>query len=365
MRDIDDSLLGETDSDEASVSCDSDKDLFEQCDCATDEEASSDDDVWNDEMDLYTDGSDADKKYLDLLIINSVMDAMKIKDDNGCSIKVFEEIMAFGKKLLLSKYSEIDKEKVDSLWPQSWTQIQKLLKNHGYEDAEEYFICFCSKTKVVGTETKVFYTGDWDIMKSENQTCQHCGGKGYIHYHFLGLNSKIKNWFKNETMCEKMLSAWREKNHWLHQEEAWPVKKELWDGDRWRQLQWFWDPQAEWLLPTVSPCCGEVLSTDHILNSDKSLTGEYMVDCSSCFAPFEYHPLYAKGCPLNLALLVHWDGWQPFGNLPQVIGEVGLLKYLLEIYIRLTVILQMKCMLLGLFLFMKSQREFHKHWIHF
>ena len=43
-------------------------------------------------------------------------------------------------------------------------------------------------------------------MESKSDLCHHCGkhGKrGYIKYYYLGLNGKVKTWFRNEPMCKK------------------------------------------------------------------------------------------------------------------------------------------------------------------
>ena len=39
-------------------------------------------------------------------------------------------------------------------------------------------------------------------MESQDELCPHCGKKGYIKYYYLGLHSKVKNWFRNEAMCK-------------------------------------------------------------------------------------------------------------------------------------------------------------------
>ena len=63
-------------------------------------------------------------------------------------------------------------------------------------------------------------------------------------YMYLGLGNKLKNWFTNKTMYVNMLGHWLEKEHWLENMESWPLKKEIWDGNRWSELQWFWNPEV-------------------------------------------------------------------------------------------------------------------------
>lgn len=67
------------------------------------------------------------------------------------------------------------------------------------------------------TTTKYQYSRSCSILESKSDLYPHCGKSGYIKYYYmyLGFNEKVKNWFRNEAMCKKMLSDWQEKDHWL------------------------------------------------------------------------------------------------------------------------------------------------------
>ena len=39
--------------------------------------------------------------------------------------------------------------------------------------------------------------------------------------------------------------------------------------------------------------------------------------CPECHHVFQHIPKYARGDPRNIALIGHWDGWQPFGSTGQ------------------------------------------------
>lgn len=43
-------------------------------------------------------------------------------------------------------------------------------------------------------------------------------------------------------------------------------RKEIWDGTRFSELSWFWDPEKEWLLPVMCPFCSSVISASDITN---------------------------------------------------------------------------------------------------
>jgi len=60
-------------------------------------------------------------------------------------------------------------------------------------------------------------------MESKDELCFHCGKKGYTKYYYLGLNAKVKNWFRTESMFRKLLSHWDEREHWLGRATSWPV----------------------------------------------------------------------------------------------------------------------------------------------
>lgn len=60
---------------------------------------------------------------------------------------------------------------------------------------------------------KYVYSRNWSVMSSEDELCPHCGSSGYIKYYYLGLSSKVKNWFETNSICRKMLCHLRVKGH--------------------------------------------------------------------------------------------------------------------------------------------------------
>ena len=111
-----------------------------------------------------------------------------------------------------------------------------------------------------------------------------------------------------------MLSHWNEREHWLGRTDSYDNKRELWDGKRWVELQWFWDPNSTWVLPTLCTLCGMPVSAEHLKISQDCPNGSKEVECQSCFEMFNHFIKTTHGSPLNLALIGHWDGWQPFGT---------------------------------------------------
>ena len=103
------------------------------------------------------------------------------------------------------------------------------------------------------------------------------------------------------SLCvKKMLSHWEEKDHWLGRTTSWPMTKEFWDGQRWVDLQWFWDPKQTWILPTRCVNCKAIISAYILSGCAKDDSG-----ISECFETFPFKIRTASGSPLNLALIGH------------------------------------------------------------
>lgn len=134
-------------------------------------------------------------------------------------------------------------------------------------------------------------------------------------------------------MCAKMMGFWQERDHWLHRdcnnEER--IYKEIWDGDRFRELSWFWDPQQQWLLPFRCQECHSVINvvSTHQPLQDTEFPAVVDVTCSICGTVNKHIPKYARGNPRNIALIGHWDGWLPFQTAAHSCGTThGLFMYL-------------------------------------
>lgn len=66
------------------------------------------------------------------------------------------------------------------------------------------------------------------------------------------------------------------------------------------------------MLPFQCTFCRSVISTKEIQESEQN--GEYYeVQCSEYGTRQDHIPCFTRGNPRNIALIGHWDGWQPFG----------------------------------------------------
>lgn len=144
-------------------------------------------------------------------------------------------------------------------------------------------------------------------------------------------------------MCKRLLTYWLKKHHWLDNSEDCQLKKEIWDGKRWSELQWFWIPERTWALPSRCLHYGIPISADHLVSSPNQVGNNNLkiVECPVCFKQLHCIKM-AKGSPLNLALTGYFGGLQPFGTSYRV---SDLFKLLLSTCIRLLEIMWMKFML--------------------
>ncbi|KAK3718097.1 hypothetical protein QZH41_017201 [Actinostola sp. cb2023] len=253
---------------------------------------------------------------MDIAIVKSIFEALDIIKETGASLNTFQDLLVFARHMFCrGRGLEDDDQAIKEIWPSGWESAKKYLEKFGYQDAKEYFICLDDSHKQ-----------HWDIMERETDTCRHCGQHGTIKYYYLGLRGKVKHWVSMQEMCYKMTAHWREKEHWLGRQTGWPLKREVWDGDRFCELSWFWDPNKAWCLPArcQTENCTNIISgkTIESLPESPNFEGSKEVSCKHCHSKFLHELQYARGDPRNLALIAHWDGFQPFGNKKKSTGAI-------------------------------------------
>ena len=228
-------------------------------------------------------------------IVCAIFEALDLLHETKGSLKNFEELLTMARHMYCKGAGlGEDDETVKKKWPNNWTAARQMLIAEGYEDAKEYFICFSD-----------VYPQHWDILESQSDLCRHCGEKGAIPYYYLGLKGKIKRWVSHPDMCYKLLSHWREKEHWLNRNEGWHTKKELWDGKRFAELSWFWDSNTEYCLPVRCqyPGCSNIISAETVLAADENEDGYHKVRCDCRHSTFHVQAKYVRGDPQNIAFV--------------------------------------------------------------
>ena len=247
---------------------------------------------------MESDASIESDAYIDedTEITIAILKALNLTDQMQGSISDFEDILQFAKELYCRNDSHLDEK-----WLRHWQETQSVLKRCGYKAPKEFFICLDDS-----------HYSQWDVMESAEAKCRHCRKKGTIKYYYLGISNKIQMWCANHTMCKKMMAHWDEKEHWIQGEGANFTLKEIWNGERFNELKWFWNPDSHWMLPVKCQYCDNVISVDEIKAFPKE-EDRHIITCPECGARWEHTPSYARGDPCNIALIGHWDGWQPFG----------------------------------------------------
>lgn len=229
-------------------------------------------------------------------IVKCIFEAIELSVRTGSSLCTIEDLLCYARRMYC-RGKEIDEEDhtMKIRWPRDWEQAQKFLDDVGYEDVEEYYICLSAAHK-----------NHRDIMEFATEKCRFCGEAGTVKYYYLGLRSKVKLWVGEQQMCEKMTAHWSEKEHWINGGNGgWSIKKEVWDGTRFSELAWFWNPDETWCLPArcVRQGCKNIISAEEISQTPTKSDGSRELFCISCCTRFDHHPKYVNGDPRNIAYI--------------------------------------------------------------
>ena len=82
-------------------------------------------------------------------MVEYIFDAMRVMEKSQISINGFEVALSFAKKTFSDAVNDgSEKFKVlMSQWPKCWSQTMAILRKCGYQDPNEYWICFCSENE--------------------------------------------------------------------------------------------------------------------------------------------------------------------------------------------------------------------------
>ena len=133
-------------------------------------------------------------------IVSCILGGLILADEMKSSIKSMENLLEYAKDLFCKGDRNLEK-----YWPSNWQETEKILKEVGYEDPKQYFICLDES-----------HYAKYDIMEDRKSLCRFCGKPGAIQFYYLGLPQKVKLWCSDETMCKKKAIFWEEKDHWLY-----------------------------------------------------------------------------------------------------------------------------------------------------
>ena len=236
-----------------------------------------------------------EKQKLKYITMKAIFEAIELSIKTGASLTTIEDLLCYARRMYC-RGKEIDEEDhpMKFHWPKDWEQAKIFLSDSGYEDATEYFICLNATHK-----------RPWNIMESAFEKCRYCGEAGAIKYYYLGLYGKVKLWTSDKDMCAKMTAHWSGKEHWLNGSvHGWEIKKEVWDGARFSEFSWFWNPDESWCLPARCIKQGSKKSSEEVLQAPAQRDGRReLLYCGGCCTRFLYQPVYVTGDPRNIAYI--------------------------------------------------------------
>ena len=119
-------------------------------------------------------------------IVSRILKGLILAEEMKTSVRSMEYLLEYAK----DHYCKGD-HNLEKYWPSNWRETEKLLKEVGYEDPKQYFICLDGS-----------HHANYDIMEDKNSLCRFCGKPGTIQYYYLGLPQKVKLWCSDESVSK-------------------------------------------------------------------------------------------------------------------------------------------------------------------
>ncbi|KXJ19010.1 hypothetical protein AC249_AIPGENE10997 [Exaiptasia diaphana] len=196
-----------------------------------------------------------------------------------------------------------------------WQGVMKFLKGIGYDDPRVYKIC-CANDHVY-------------LLEQEAERCPTCDKrKKCIDYYVLGIN--LKEMFSGDDYIKDILAHWENRESWFNLNENVFPKKEIWHGDRFKELSHFWDGKVKTSLPGKCPNCNDIISVSELEEFQQKAAGitggidSFNVECFKCGNSFMFSWKYMHGSPLNQAFIFHEDGFNSFNKKTRGIATIQL-----------------------------------------
>lgn len=219
-------------------------------------------------------------------VLKYVLNEVKLKLEHGHSISVAEDHLRNAADMLGGHQI-----------PTKWTEVLSLMKRLGYNDPKHYKVCA---------------SPDHSCLLPDHDTTSGCPKckkpwSECIDYYCLGLN--FRDWFLTEQQCEQLMAHWRDRSEWMSETACTDVvQTELWHGERFKELSWFWNPDKQYTLPELCPYCRAVIPSTVIEG------GTPIIECQKCDKEFACYPRSVRGDPRNQAIIIHEDGWCSFST---------------------------------------------------
>ena len=181
----------------------------------------------------------------------------------------------------------------------SWACVIKKLKDLGYEPVKAMKICI----------------NEDHVTLVKEDSCPNCQRltSACKDYYILGLNNFIESIFASSESIKKHMVHWVNREYWLNVEHLQVPRKELWHGERFRELSYFWDPEQETQLPEICSLCQTIIPVTVINeNAEEGNLNVRTITCPNCLEEVDVVPRFMRGNPLNQAVIFHEDGFNAF-----------------------------------------------------
>ena len=178
----------------------------------------------------------------------------------------------------------------------TWSDVMRLLRGLGYTDPTHYKVCVCGDHSVV--------------LQPKAPACHVCAKLrgACMDYYVLGLG--FKDWFCTDERCDQLMAHWREKDDWMNGTSTDVRLTEVWHGERFQELSYFWDPLKITLMPHKCNFCGCIIPSNLIEQAVTSAGGTQLtLCCPTSKTECTFCAKYIQGDPRNQAIIIHEDGW--------------------------------------------------------
>jgi hypothetical protein len=192
----------------------------------------------------------------------------------------------------------------------TWPHVMKFLKKMGYKNPRHYKVC----------------CGADHVTLIDSDSCPFCNKPKAkcADYFVLGIN--LRSIFLSKNNIIDHLAHWKDKEHWMNRDQTGVPYKEIWDGERYRELSYFWDASKETFLPTCCPNCDNIISLDEIKSSSTGNTlcanQRIPLYCPECLFDFVHTLKTMKGSPINQAFIFHEDGFNAFSKKTRGVAAI-------------------------------------------
>ena len=140
-------------------------------------------------------------------------------------------------------------------------------------------------------------------------------------------NGASRRWLGDKYTIQNNMAHWEDRDNWFNKDTPECPRKELWHGQRFLQLSYFFDQNKESPLPVICKHCNSIVSVSDIATRRTELGIDNVYEsfeytCCTCYSVFELWPKFMRGCPLNQAYLFHEDGFNAFTRRSRSIATI-------------------------------------------